>query len=182
MRVLVAVWVLAVSAGMCALVRFDSTPAPPHEIADRWPTSSAIALDANRPNLVMAVHPRCSCTQASLNELARMLPLIPDTRIVVLLTGERGNRYETQVRDMRLEAVADQRGAEAHRFGLTTSGEVAIYSAAGGLLYHGGLTGARGHEGDNPGEATARSVLKAAASGKVKDAPVFGCALDSKAP
>jgi hypothetical protein len=49
----------------------------------------------------------------------------------------------------------------------------------GKLAYSGGLTGARGHEGDNDGE---RAVL-ALAGGRVpprNQEPVYGCSLEEK--
>jgi hypothetical protein len=111
-----------------------------------------------------------------------MLPqLEKDTRIVVLLLGKNGNRYEQTVKDLRLESFADRTGAEAHRFGLTTSGEIAIFGTDGTLLYSGGITEARGHEGENPGEAAALAALRNSGSAPSTNAPVFGCELGKRA-
>jgi hypothetical protein len=173
-----ALWVLIVASGVVAMIRYDSTPAPAHQVATVWPDESAILFDASRPVLIMAIHPQCSCTRASLNELARMLPRIQGhPRIVVLLLGTDGNRYESQVKDMHLEALEDRQGMEAARFGFTTSGEVAVYGRDRALLYSGGLTGARGHEGDNFGEASALAALEHSGFGPSQNAPVFGCEL-----
>jgi hypothetical protein len=46
---------------------------------------------------------------------------------------------------------ADPEGREAQRFGAVTSGHVLLYDRAGQLLFTGGITGSRGHEGDNAG-------------------------------
>lgn len=178
MRALIAGWILAVSAGMGAIVRYDSTPAAAHQVLAEWPRESAIGFDGSRPNLVMAVHPVCSCTRASLNELARMLPPLGGrARIVILLLGRNGNRYEQMVKDMNIESFADRTGVEASRLGLTTSGEIAIYAAGGNLLYSGGITESRAHEGDNPAEAAAMAALQSAGSVGIRNAPVFGCEL-----
>jgi hypothetical protein len=107
-----------------------------------------------------------------------MLPVLDGrTRIVVLLLGRNGNRYEKTVKDMHIESFADRSGVEASRLGLTTSGEIAIYAAGGNLLYSGGITGGRAHEGGNPGEAAALAALSKAGSMRSRRAPVFGCEL-----
>lgn len=180
MRALIVGWILAVSVGMGAIVRYDSTPAAAHQVAPKWPLESAISFDGSRPNLVIAIHPECSCTRASLNELARMLPILGGhVRIVALLLGRNGNRYQEAIEEMNLEYFADPSGSEAARLGLTTSGEIAIYAADGNLLYSGGITGARAHEGDNPGEAAALAALGAINSIGIQKAPVFGCELSN---
>ena len=72
--------------------------------------------------------------------------------------------------------VADPHGAFAKSFGAETSGDVVAYSASGDLIFHGGLTAARGHEGDSFG----RQRLLASLRGEAPDArtsPVFGCPL-----
>jgi len=76
----------------------------------------------------------------------------------------------------RVDVVADPYGATARAYGVATSGTVLLYSPAGDLLFHGGITGARGHAGDNVGADT---VVDALLGEPVSTAstPVFGCAL-----
>src|SRR5437764_13188302 len=107
-----------------------------------------------------------------------MLPRMENkARVVVLLLRKSGNRYEDAVTQMHLESLRDPSGSEARRFGLTTSGEVAVYSAGGDLLYTGGITGARAHEGDNSGEDAANGAIAGERSEK-EQAPVFGFTLN----
>jgi hypothetical protein len=70
--------------------------------------------------------------------------------------------------------MSDENGREAARFGIATSGGVVLYDQQGKLLFHGGITPARGHEGDSFGRERILSLL---ATGKAdrNDAPVFGC-------
>ena len=49
------------------------------------------------------------------------------------------------------QVVFDMGGAQARRFGITTSGTCLLYSASGTLLFSGGLTQSRGHSGPNRG-------------------------------
>jgi hypothetical protein len=178
---IILLWLAVVGGGLFALIRYDATPAAAHTVLGHWPNQSSIIPENKRPIMIMAVHPQCSCTHASLNELQRMLPRMENkARVVVLLLGKSGNRYEDAVSQMHLEFLRDPSGSEARRFGLTTSGEVAVYSAGGDLLYTGGITGARAHEGDNSGEDAAIAAVTGERTAQ-KQAPVFGCELNSGA-
>ncbi len=75
-----------------------------------------------------------------------------------------------------VSVATDDKGVEARRFGSKTSGQVALYGAEGELLFSGGITGSRGHSGDNEGRTAILSLL---ATGKTERAktPVFGCPL-----
>jgi len=67
---------------------------------------------------------------------------------------------------------------------------VLLYDAAGALRFSGGITAARGHEGDSMGAAAILSLLSAASPAvtaalapearqtALRAAPVFGCPLE----
>jgi hypothetical protein len=76
-------------------------------------------------------------------------------------------------------ALRDDGGVEAGRFHAATSGQTALYDAAGNLLFSGGITGARGHAGDNAGRAAVVSLLTTGEAER-RDAPVFGCPLSAQ--
>jgi hypothetical protein len=57
-----------------------------------------------------------------------------------------------------------------------TSGETMLYDASGRLVFAGGITGSRGHGGDNAGEDAVVAALLGG-SGGASEAPVYGCAL-----
>lgn len=69
----------------------------------------------------------------------------------------------------------DHGDVEATRFGVATSGQVLLYDGRGRLSFSGGVTGARGHAGDNACRDALTRALEGAAD--VRDAPVFGCEL-----
>ena len=75
--------------------------------------------------------------------------------------------------------VHDASGVEAARFGAGTSGAVLLYSSDGTLLFAGGITPARGHQGDSFGRQRLLALLDGAAADR-RDAPVFGCALQNQ--
>jgi hypothetical protein len=74
-------------------------------------------------------------------------------------------------------ALRDRDGAKAKSFGAETSGDVIAYGNDGRLLFHGGLTAARGHEGDSFGRQRLLAVLRGETPDR-RDSPVFGCNLD----
>jgi hypothetical protein len=78
--------------------------------------------------------------------------------------------------------MRDDGGVEARRFGVKTSGTVLLYSALGRLLFHGGITGSRGHEGDNYGITRLAAALRGGAGDTAVPvvSRVFGCALGAE--
>ena len=72
--------------------------------------------------------------------------------------------------------MIDDEGAEANRFHAATSGQTLLYDAAGLLLFSGGITGSRGHSGDNAGQAAIVSLVNSRAA-DLTETSVFGCPL-----
>jgi len=70
----------------------------------------------------------------------------------------------------------DDGGRQAALFGAHTSGETLLYDRDGRLSFHGGITPARGHEGDNVGAERIVARLTGGSSDG-PDGAVFGCAL-----
>ncbi len=76
----------------------------------------------------------------------------------------------------RLRIWPDRGGDEIRRFGVTTSGHVLLYDPGGRLIFSGGITPARGHQGANGGrEGVLAGVLRTGGGGPKY--PVFGCPL-----
>jgi hypothetical protein len=73
----------------------------------------------------------------------------------------------------------DEGGVEARGFAARASGDVLLYSPAGKLLFQGGITGSRGHEGDNYGLSRLADLLAvpAAESAIPVTSRIFGCEL-----
>jgi hypothetical protein len=72
--------------------------------------------------------------------------------------------------------ISDLGGREADLFRAAISGETVVYDAAGDLRFHGGITGARGHAGDNAGCSAVESYANMGAA-PLAQTPVFGCPL-----
>ena len=136
------------------------------------------------------MHPQCSCTRASLEELKAILDRTGDgvsAWVVVLKPHGMGDEWAQSdtwetARDMRgVTLVIDDSGTEADRFGALTSGHTVLYSPAGKLQFSGGITMARGHVGENSGE---RRVVSFVSNGKAdaSDHEVYGCGLHDPNP
>ena len=69
-------------------------------------------------------------------------------------------------------------GTEARRFGVSTSGQTLLYDNAGALLFAGGITGARAHQGDNDGRRSIVALLNRETPARTAT-NVFGCSLFS---
>jgi hypothetical protein len=75
----------------------------------------------------------------------------------------------------------DDGGIEAGRFGVTTSGEALLFAPNGKLLFQGGLTRARGHEGESLARTALVSLINSGHADRCRS-PVFGCALLNSSP
>lgn len=187
----IALWATAVSAGTVELWRYQLTTGRTPALAPTvWPENSAIPAHPGKPVLLMVAHPQCSCTRASLNELRRLIARFEqlENPPVLYLSVTAPNGVDAALTDgpvlrnaasiAGLNVVIDPQGRFAARLGATTSGHTLLYGADGALLYSGGITAARAHEGDAAGQG----AIVAALYGKnpaIKDAPVFGCGLHS---
>jgi hypothetical protein len=173
------------------MISYELTPASTLRVADQWPRESTLHCDPRRPTLVMFVHPRCPCSRAGLSELAVLASDCGERlRIQVVFVKPSGADelweqtalWTTAQRIPGALLRRDDNGAEAERFRATTSGETFLFGPDGRRLFHGGLTGSRGHEGENPGR---RAIAALVAGAGPRDAvppecAVFGCRLSNK--
>lgn len=177
--------VVLIGGGFASLERYTNTPGREAAAPSRLPQLAALPLSSDKPQLLMFVHPRCPCTRASLEELARVLAQSPrpaDVRVLFTVPANagdawrRGGLWDQAAAIPGVQTQTDAGGALAKRFGAVTSGQVLLYAPDGRLLFRGGITGTRGHEGDNPGSDAVLDRLTDS-SLPCRRNPVFGCAL-----
>jgi hypothetical protein len=184
----VGLWIIGVSVGFVALAEYTGTPGSiAHEAPAAWPSASALEREAGRAKLLMFVHPECSCSRASLNELERLLVGFQDASLAVEVAFVLPSGAPESFADTSLwaranaipgvRATRDRDGKEAARFGAATSGHTLLYGADGALLFSGGLTRARGHEGPSAGSARLATLLRRGHTDRSESA-IFGCALE----
>jgi hypothetical protein len=183
---ILALWAVLLVGGFRGLLQYETTstpfrPAPSTD--DRFPA-------AGKPSLIIALHPKCPCSRASVAELVKIYSHATNQfKITVLAykpSSEPNSWVESDslrsIRDLNPEIIIDRDGAEASRLGMTTSGQVIVYDRSGHLVFNGGITGSRGHQGDNVGEQTVLAEINGVRDGRNSSAPVFGCSIFDRSP
>jgi hypothetical protein len=155
--------VLLGSAALIAyseLVSFSGTASPPEVGPEQWPRDSKLERVPGQRSLVIFAHPRCACTDATLAEISRLLTVVRRSgsaypSIVLVANLDDDTEHTPLLEAARavpgLSLFRDTNATEAQRFKVSTSGTTLLFSATGDLLFRGGVTGARGHHGDNYG-------------------------------
>ena len=183
-------WITLTGIGAFALLRHEFDGVSVVDAPAQWPE----ALGAFNPSgrdltVVMAIHPDCPCTRASIEQLDRLLTRYPDAVQAIGLISDRVDGEAETLRQTdywrRLDRMAGARpvrdvaGHWAKLLGAPVSGTVAVYDAGGALRFQGGLTASRGHDGPS----RALSMLSAWAEGasfpESVSLPAFGCALET---
>ena len=195
--IVITAWLCIVAVGFGAMAAYSARPGAVGDVPGTWPEHASVdmSLDSDAPTLVLAVHPRCPCTRATINELERALAQSPSQVTIYALIFEPGpddpiddddSFARTSIAN-RLSAlpgvimIPDPDARIANRFGALTSGHTLVYTPDGALAYSGGLTPTRAHEGPNTGTASLIELFNARAS-LASDAPVYGCPLCTDAP
>lgn len=182
----IVLWFVCVLGAFGFVWRYKTAPGPRTVAPERWPHDSSLVLSATKPTLLVFAHPQCPCTRASIAELARLATRLGErAQIQIVLVRPPGTDpgFEDGTIAERAKAIpgarviVDDGAKEADRFGAQTSGATLLYTSNGALAFSGGLTSARGHEGESPGQERILAVVKGEANPHVETAPTFGCEL-----
>jgi hypothetical protein len=180
-----AAWVLMIGVGLDLLWDYENAPGLTAAPPSHWPPDSHIHLAPDRATLIMLAHPQCPCSRASVGELARLMAQTQGrvTAYVLFLKPagssddwEKTDLWQSAASIPGVNVVVDDDGVEARCFHALTSGQTVLYDAAGRLLFSGGITGSRGHSGDNAGRSAIVSRLNTGEAERAETF-VFGCPL-----
>ncbi|HEX9959925.1 MAG TPA: hypothetical protein VGB00_03275 [Pyrinomonadaceae bacterium] len=185
----IILWLSIAVGGVFYLARYENTPAAQDvSYPAVFPPESRIERGRGRPTLIFFAHPKCPCTRASLRELAR---LMTDTggkmQAYIVFIKPAGESEEWTQTDLRASAemipnarvLIDEDERETGIFNAQTSSLTLLYDRDGNLRFSGGITAARGHEGDNAGRRAVFEIITEEAGKKVETF-VFGCPLHKK--
>jgi len=179
-------WIATIVGGLGALQAYKSQPGRSGQtpaVFTEWGSGSD---SQRRPRLLMFLHPQCPCSRASLHELAEIVARNPGKATFELVfVNPKGAGPEWANTQLRQQAAAipnvrliDDDGTLAHRLGAETSVYVVLYDADGKLLFRGGITRSRGHEGDNAGRQDICALLAGNTDApRGEKTPVYGCPL-----
>ena len=180
-----AVWLIAVAAGFGKLWAYASTPAPQGLAAARWPADSRLSRVDGQPTMVMFAHPQCPCSRASVAELAKALAHTRTAAVIHVVFyrpssvpdgWEQTSLWRAAAAIPAVRVSVDHGGVEATRFGALASGQTYFYDTGGALRFSGGITAARGHEGDSAGRQALEALLTNGTP-PTSQTRVFGCVL-----
>jgi hypothetical protein len=180
------VWVLFVGWGWMALSQYENTPgqaqaSPPQQ----WPAVTKIPRTVGLPTMVMFLHPHCPCSRASMTQLSLIMAHTQNkvnTEVVFVKLPNfsqdwvKTDLYRSALRIPGVQVMIDDGGREAKIFHARVSGQVMLYDKFGKLIFNGGITSSRGHEGDNDGQDSIITFLTKGVIPK-KQTPFFGCLL-----
>jgi hypothetical protein len=178
-------WLSLAILGLWFLWAYETTPGIAAVSPRQWPSDSRIQLSPDHPTLVMLAHPHCPCTRASIGELASIMAHSQGRlRAYVLFVRPEGFSEGSEVTDLwqsasdipGVKAILDGDGREARRFHAATSGQTVLYDPQGRLLFSGGITGSRGHFGDNAGQGAVVAIVNSEVPDRTETS-VFGCPL-----
>lgn len=180
------IWIAAVATAFAALERYAATPGPARKSGEAATAFLARERAPGRSLLVMAVHPRCPCTRASLAELGDLLARRAGECDALLLEFRPKQppadwpvaSATRELGGVTVRVVPDEEGALARDLGAGTSGHVVFVDAHGRLQFRGGITLSRGHRGVS---AAHEAILRGLQEQPVElcEAPVFGCELNN---
>ncbi len=183
-----AAWIVALGCGLKMLAAYEFTPGAVGFSPSAWPAKSSLTPDGLRPTLVVFLHPQCPCSRATVAELAQLMAEYPNQFTVVAFVFSPASEVAAWSQSDLAEWVAelpgvrvqvDPEGRNAKIFGALTSGQVLVFGRHGDLQFSGGITGSRGHRGDNAGRRAAAARLTGREA-LYMQMPVFGCSLSDE--
>jgi hypothetical protein len=176
-------WGLSVCAGVVAMVRYEITPG----IAATPPVNYFGQIEGSKGRLLVFLHPQCGCSKASVDELQRAMTHADKALRTTVYMYKPSTEPDSWCVGTGLwnaaklipgaKILVDTDGRAAKSYGVRCSGQVLVYaSGSGKLVFSGGVTESRGHEGGSRGED---AIIEFANTGKCSIAKtnVFGCAI-----
>jgi hypothetical protein len=186
----VALWLGAAAWGTKQLNEYSFGPGERGESPVTWPADARFSPADGVLTLVVALHPECPCSRATLSEIDAILAqTTPSLRVFAVFldadpTKPAGDSalFKTAHKLPGVSVIRDRDGANMKAFNFLTSGETRLYLPDGSLVFRGGVTASRGHAGENPGRTAVIDAVRASANRTSSHIatvtmPAFGCAL-----
>ena len=188
---LVFIWCTSIAIGFAFLFAHDSKPGLQFASPSLWPSDVEFDRPMDVSTLLIFVHPQCPCTFASLAELERVVGQSGSSLETIVILNAPAEKLEewmqTAVANRAkgisgAKIVVDGDGKLSAKFRVTVSGQCLLYSPNGQLLFQGGLTASRGHEGESLGQSILIHMIAhpepdALSNQQVREVPVYGCEL-----
>jgi len=165
------------------MVRYQITPGA----VATPPTKYIGQVHAPKGEVLVFLHPQCGCSMATVDELQRMMSKTGKDLTTTVYFFKPKSEPESWCVDTRLwneakqipgaKLLVDVDGKTARAYGAHCSGQILMYSGqTGKLVFSGGITESRGHEGGGRGEDAIMAFARTG-SCNISHTNVFGCAL-----
>ncbi len=183
--IIYTIWIGLLFVGHLVLFEYELTAGPLSDTTRIFPNHSAIPLTHGRQNIILFLHPACPCSEATVDEFHKLMregEKVSVGKVVFFMPLEKESDWSflplvlSAKRIRNVSTYYDTDGSQASLFGATTSGHILIYDGRGVLQFSGGITGSRGHTGDNRNFDVAKNTI-IAKNPKFAKTPVFGCSL-----
>lgn len=158
---LVFIWCTGIAFGFTLLVDHGAKPSLQSPSPQQWPSDVEIQRATNVSTLLFFIHPQCPCTFASLAELERLVAQSDSSLQTILILNcptEKLDEWMQTAVAKRAKGIPGARifvdidGKLSANFKASISGQCLLYAPSGQLLFQGGLTASRAHEGENLGQ------------------------------
>lgn len=135
--------------------------------------------------LLVFYHPHCPCTAASLRNLQRINSSLVSERKIYAFAFHPQDEPVTWIESPttkllrgipNITIIPDREAIACQAFGLSTSGHMLVYDEAQRLIFSGGITPGRGHEGDCQSSFDLRQKINGEKS-TLNYWPVYGCSI-----
>lgn len=182
--ILLCAWLGLVFLGLSRLNDFSQTPGKSSEVPFKFPSHSTLASRSKKPLLLVFIHPKCVCSRATVSELEKLIPHLSNIEVKVIFNQFSGRDIAWTKNDLwvraekikGIEMILDERSRETQMFKVETSGHTFLFDEKGELVFSGGITPARGHEGESNGQMMIKKWIKTRANMSTFE-KVFGCEL-----
>ena len=181
-----SLWTFLSLYGFFYLLQYDHKESAYANISQDFPKEWLPLPPENKKAVVLNLHPHCPCSKASLREYQRIISRYSQQVVptVVFYKPEgkldswvHGDLYHN-ISNYNIHKVIDEDGRRMEEVGIMTSGHVLVYDDCGKLLYQGGITASRGHEGTNRGSLQVEAVIAGSSPLHQQHFPVFGCEIN----
>ena len=164
---------------------FEFQPQAVEAAVSGWPKDVPLSVGKSG-TIVLFLHPHCPCSRATITQLDRLCTIAAHDKVAVHIVFVGTTADELTGLTKAAESLPgvqthfDSSRALARRFSASVSGETFAFDGQHKLIFHGGLTSARGHAGDSYALTALADwlrdgVLPAASS--ARRFPTFGCRL-----
>jgi len=183
-----SIWLVVVASGIFFIERYANRSGDENQSASSWPPSSHLSIANEKVTAILFAHPKCSCSEASVVELDHLMARTQSVAKIYVVfvrppmwsdADVKSDLWKQVAKIPGIESVIDNQGEEAKKFGALTSGMFFVYNTRGTLAFKGGITGSRGHVGDNVGLESAIEAIRGEVP-KINHSKTFGCALFSQ--